>query len=191
MAWAPKPEKSGRKMPPILMIASIAMTHSGVSGMNTAIASPFPSPSDTRAPASRFTLGAQLRVGERPHRALLALPTQRDARIHGSAGVFIEAVVNDVHAPADAPLRPLRPAREVHDFFVTLVEPDIEAAKHRIPEPRDVRRGALLELVERTDAVLIDEVPEIASLYDFGSRPPDDGTLPANWRLNAHGGSGT
>ena len=135
--------------------------------------------------------GAQLCVGERPHRALLALPTQRDARIHGSVGVFIEAIVNDVHAPADAPLRPLRPAREVHDFFVTLVEPDIEAAKHRIPEPRDVRRGALLELVERTDAVLIDEVPEIASLYNFGSRPPDDGTLPANWRLNAHGGSGT
>ena len=58
--------------------------------------------------------------------------------------------------------------------------------EHRVPEPFEIGRGSLLELIERTDAMLIHEVPQIASLHDSGRRPPDHGSLPAHWRLNAH-----
>src|SRR5262249_20281590 len=44
IAAAPNPEKSGRKIPPILMMASIATTISGTIGMNTPMASPLPRP---------------------------------------------------------------------------------------------------------------------------------------------------
>ena len=55
MADTPNPEKSGKKIPPILMIASIAITISGTIGMKTPMASSLPRPSECNAPAILFT----------------------------------------------------------------------------------------------------------------------------------------
>ena len=55
IAETPNPEKSGRKIPPILMIASIAITISGTIGMKTPMASPLPRPSRRKARAILFT----------------------------------------------------------------------------------------------------------------------------------------
>ena len=54
IAAAPKPENSGRKIPPILMMASIAITISGTIGMKTPMASPLPRPRLRRAAAILF-----------------------------------------------------------------------------------------------------------------------------------------
>ena len=55
MAAAPNPEKSGKKIPPILIMASIATTISGTIGMKTPMASPLPRPRLRSATAILFT----------------------------------------------------------------------------------------------------------------------------------------
>ena len=100
-----EPGEERKKMPPTLMMASIATTISGVIGMNTPMASPLPRPSERSALRPGSPPGAVPRRRERPSPSS---PSQTTATFWSTAraGVFVEAIVNDVHPAADAPVRP-------------------------------------------------------------------------------------
>ena len=119
-------------------------------------------------------LAAQLAIRQHRHRALLALPSQRYPRVRRSPGVFIEAVVDDIHSAAHAPLRPLDAAGEIHDLRIRRVKLDAQIAQDRVPEPRDVTGGPPLQLLKRGDAVREHEAPEMALRDDLRRGPPHD-----------------
>jgi len=64
IAAAPKPEKSGRKIPPILMIASMAITISGTIGMNHADGVAFAESENAEGVRHAIDLIAQFFVGD-------------------------------------------------------------------------------------------------------------------------------
>src|SRR5262249_45753190 len=75
---------------------------------------------------------------------------------------------------ADAPCRPLDAASEIENFGIGLVEPDVQCLQNRVPEPLEVRRGSMLKLFERSDAVSIHESLQIALRDKLGRGPPDN-----------------
>src|SRR4029077_12312342 len=83
-------------------------------------------------------LGVEFAVCEAANLARLALPDQRDLVVELTAAVAVEAALDDVHARADPPLRPLFACGEVDGLVVVPVEGDVDVLDGRVPEPVDV-----------------------------------------------------
>src|SRR5262245_54872371 len=116
----------------------------------------------------------QFTVGERLRYSLLALPAQCDTILGWRAEPLIQAALDNVHAPADAPARPWLAAGEIDDFVVRSRKTDVEVFENCVPEPLDVLGGALPELVKRRNALLLQECEEPAAFGLILRRPPDD-----------------
>ena len=138
-AAAPNPEKSGRKIPPILIMASIATTISGSIGMNTPMASPLPSPRLRREIAISIDLIAQFFVRDRASSSVFGFGFDRRLLVGRRVGVFIEHVVDDVHFAVHAPFRPRLAVAQIDHARVRFVKLNIEIAQNTYPKTRRCR----------------------------------------------------
>ncbi len=118
-------------------------------------------------------LYVELAVGEAPHVARLALPDERELVVELTVAVAVEAALDDVHARADPPLRPLLAGGEVDHAVVVAVEGDVDVLDGCVPEPLDVLVRAPQQLGERLDAVLVHEALQPALGDHLGTRLPD------------------
>ncbi len=120
-------------------------------------------------------LGRQFAVGERPCRALLAFPDERrTVARRGVGGPFVDAVVDDVHPPAYAPVGPLDAVRQIDDLRPGHAEANVEIVQHGVGEPGHVAGGTSHQFVPGADAVPAHEVRQPAALDGVRRRPPDD-----------------
>ena len=81
--------------------------------------------------------------------------------------------MHDVHARAAPPGGPLLTLGEVDHAVVVAVERDVDVFDRRVPEPLDVRVGAMQQLGERADVVAVHEPLEPAFRDDLVARLPD------------------
>jgi hypothetical protein len=95
-------------------------------------------------------LSPQFAIGQGARRAFFAFPDQRRAVAGGRAGgPLVNAVVDDVKPPADAPARPLDAGRQIDDPRIGHAEANVEIFQHGVGEPGDVGRRPRHQLVIR------------------------------------------
>src|SRR5690349_18460505 len=85
---------------------------------------------------------------------------------------FVETVVDDVHATADAPLRAGDATRDVEHVAIRFVELNAEVVEHRPPEPVEVRRRSLHQMRVVAQAMRAHEGGQPAALDVLGRWPP-------------------
>src|SRR5712692_6016652 len=115
----------------------------------------------------------ELAVRQSPHVARLTLPDERDLVVELVIAVAVEAALDDVHAPADPPLRPGLAVGEVDQTVVVAIEGDVDVLDGGVPEPFDVLVRTFQKLGEGLDAVLIHEELQAALRDHFRAWFPD------------------
>ena len=82
----------------------------------------------------------------------------------GRSHVLVQAVMDNVHFAADAPLGRLNAVRQVNDLGIRLIELDIKRVQNRVPKPGNIICGRAHKLVERAKPVsFIELVPILLS----------------------------
>ena len=116
----------------------------------------------------------QLPVRLEARRSFFAFPPDGHSLFDWRADPLVEAVVDDVHPPADTPARPRDTARGVEDLGIGLVELDGEIVEDGAPEPLWIggRSGEQLGVV--AESVAVDEIRETAVGDVFSARAPGD-----------------
>ena len=111
-------------------------------------------------------LGMQLGVGEPAALPLLSFPD--DGRVVAASRpcMAVEAVVGQVHLPADKPARPGDAVTGIQQRIKRPVELDAEVLDDRVPEPLDVAGGAGDQLAIAGDPVPLHEAADVRILDD-------------------------
>src|SRR5207237_1290398 len=117
---------------------------------------------------------AQLLVGQRSGRAVLAFPDDRRA-FRRALGPAVDAVVREVDRATGEPNRPWDAFRRLHDVLVRREELDSEILDDRLPEPRYVFLRTAHELGIRTDPERAHQTRDVRMLDVFRRRRPGEG----------------
>jgi hypothetical protein len=99
----------------------------------------------------------QLAVSQDAGGTLLAFPAQRRPIGGRRRQPLVEAATDDVHAAADTPPRPRRPAAQVEDALIGLVELDADLVEDGGPEPLGLGDRACQQRLVGHDAVRVHE----------------------------------
>ncbi len=119
-------------------------------------------------------LGAQLPVGERPHRAVLRLRDHRGLVAAALGQVPVDAVVGEIEPAALEPAGPLDALRGIEHPAVGREPVEAQIARDRVPVPLGIGHRATLQLLEGGDAVGGHEPAHPGARGRLGVRPPDD-----------------
>src|ERR1700682_1925333 len=118
-------------------------------------------------------LAVELGVRELLNVARFAFEDDRQLVVCLFIAITVETALDDVHPPANPPLRPRLALGEIDHLVVVAVEPDVDILDCRVPEPLNVLVGALQEVGEARDAVLVHEPLQPAPRDHLGTRLPD------------------
>ena len=151
-ACAPKPEKIGTAIAPILAHARNEITASGIIGRNSPIGIALPDAEALERIGKPASLGVKLAVRQPANDSVLSFRDDGNLIAPRRLGMPVKAMMGQVDRAAAKPRRPGDPAARIQDGIERPIKLNLQILDRRLPEPLDLVGGSRNQLPVRGES---------------------------------------